>query len=370
MRPRALPPLLPLLLLAACASEPARPGRPPRTPPRDVEGPGPTPAAPTSAVDARPPRLTITSPHDGLRTGGDHVWVRGRAVDEASTWVDVTVVAGSWRRAVRLARNDDLAERVPLEEGAATIEVVATDAAGNSARVARAVRREPGFFGLPVEADRVVFVIDTSGSMVLTDRPATFPLGEEAFRAADPRDPAIAALQRLERAKTELSAALRGLRREQRFNVLAFADEVTRWRSACVEASDDERASALSFVEALVARGQTRTRDALAAALDDPQVEAIYLLSDGAPTDVPAGGASPEDLRRAAREGIDACLALVRERLAVRRVTIHTLGMDGPGVHHARWGPRDTPDDPAYLGMLRRFLEELARLGGGTFRPI
>jgi hypothetical protein len=51
-------------------------------------------------------------------------------------------------------------------------------------------------------------------------------------------------------------------------------------------------------------------------------------------------------------------------------VTIHTLGMDGPGVHHAAWGPRATPEDAGYLAMLRRFLEELARVSGGSFKPI
>lgn len=317
-------------------------------------------------VDRAPPRLVVTSPHDGLRTGADAVWLRGRVFDHQAR-VDVVIQAPGERRELRLERGQPLEVRLALPPGTSRLELTATDALGHAATLARVVTREEGFFGLPVTADHVVFVIDTSGSMVLLDRPAGHPLSEADLRRADPGDPIVRELSRIARAKTELAAALRGLRPAQRFNVIAFASDVRAWRPGVVAADEGARASALAFVDALTPGGLTRTRDALEVALADPAVEVIYLLSDGAPAD---RAGSAEALREQAREGAQACLALARERAAPRGVRLHVLGMDGPGLHLERWGPRDTPDDADYQRLLRRFLEELARVTGGSFRSL
>ncbi len=317
-------------------------------------------------VDRTPPRLLVSSPHDGLRTGAGEVWLRARVAD-AQPWVEVTIAGAGARRVVRLERGQPLDERLELPLGTSRIELEAVDALGHAATLSRVVTREEGFFGLPVTADHVVFVIDTSGSMVLLDRPEGYPLSEADLRRADPGDAAVRDLARITRAKTELSAAIRGLRPDQRFNVIAFASDVRPWRADLVAADEQARASALDFVAALSPGGLTRTRDALEAALGATDVEAIYLLSDGAPADRPGPA---EALRQQAHEGAQACLALARERAVPRGVRLHVLGMDGPGLHLARWGPRDTPDDPDYLRMLRRFLEELARVTGGSFRSL
>lgn len=318
-------------------------------------------------VDRSPPRFLITWPYEGQRTGADAVWLRGR-VQDASGPVDLVIETAAGKRALKVERGQVLSERIDLPVGATRITLVATDSLGHEARLVRTVTREEGFFGLPITAARVVFVIDTSGSMVLLDRPLSHPVTEVDLREAAADDPAVRELQRLARAKSELAAAIAGLRPDQQFNVIAYSSDVRRWRSSVVAADEAEKASARRFVGDLVASGLTRTRDALEAALEDPEVEAIYLLSDGAPAD--RAGANLDELRALAREGIAACLALARERAVERRVRIHVLGMDGPGVHLARWGKRDTPDDPAYLAMLRRFLEELASLTGGTFKSI
>lgn len=323
-------------------------------------------------VDKTPPRLLVTSPHDGLRTGAATLRLRARVVD-LQPWVEVSIEvqlglqsgAPGARRTVRLERGQALDETLELPRGTSRLELTAIDALGHVASLARVVTREEGFFGLPVTADHVVFVIDTSGSMVLLDRPGGHALSEADLRRADPGDPVVRDLARITRAKTELSAAIAGLRPDQRFNVIAFASDVRAWRQDLVVADDAARASALAFVEALTPGGLTRTREALEAALAHPTVEAIYLLSDGAPADRPGDA---DALRQQAHEGARACLALAREH--PRRVRIHVLGMDGPGIHLDRWGARDTPDDPAYLQMLRRFLEELARATGGTFRSL
>lgn len=318
-------------------------------------------------VDRSPPRWMITWPYEGQRTGADAVWLRGR-VQDGSGPVDLVIETAAGKRTLKVERGQVLAERLDLPLGASRITLVATDSLGHEARLTRTVTREEGFFGLPITAARVVFVIDTSGSMVLLDRPLSHPVTEVDLRQAAADDPAVRELQRLARAKNELAAAISGLRPDQQFNVIAYSSDVRRWRSSVVAADEAEKASALRFVGELVASGLTRTRDALEAALEDPEVEAIYLLSDGAPAD--RAGANLDELRALAREGIAACLQVARERAVERRVRIHVLGMDGPGVHLARWGARDTPDDPGYLAMLRRFLEDLARLTGGTFKSI
>jgi uncharacterized protein YegL len=113
-----------------------------------------------------------------------------------------------------------------------------------------------GYYGIPIRARRLVFVIDISGSM------------------AGPR---------LASAKKELVRAIGGLPDTAEFNVLAFNTRVGAWSPRLVRASEGARKQAAEFVDRLVAAGGTSTYDALTAALG-MRVEAIYLLTDGEPS--------------------------------------------------------------------------------------
>ena len=73
---------------------------------------------------------------------------------------------------------------------------------------------------------------------------------------------------------------------KQRFNLVAFNSKVTPWRDRLVEANANNIKSASDWIQALNAAGTTNTSAAIRFALNDPNTEAIYLLSDGRPDQV------------------------------------------------------------------------------------
>ncbi|HUY92488.1 MAG TPA: HEAT repeat domain-containing protein [Pirellulales bacterium] len=112
------------------------------------------------------------------------------------------------------------------------------------------------YYGIPIYAERLVFVIDTSGSMRRGGR--------------------------IETAKRELMDAINALPEGVSFNVLAFNERVFRWRRKLLIASPENKQKAVQFVEQQGLGRATASYDALEAALD-LDAEAIYFLTDGAP---------------------------------------------------------------------------------------
>ena len=118
-----------------------------------------------------------------------------------------------------------------------------------------AVQGGRSYYGLPLNARRVVFVVDISGSMTG---------------------------QRLAAAKRELTGAISGMPEDTQLGLVAFSTRVVPWRPELAAATPANKQNALRFVNQLMARGRTATYDALEAAFCY-DAEAIYLLSDGAP---------------------------------------------------------------------------------------
>jgi len=169
------------------------------------------------------------------------------------------------------------------------------------------------YYGIPIRAQRLVFVIDTSGSM------------------AGPR---------LARAQKELVQAVNQLPVRAMFNIIVFNSTFAMWSPKPVPATDAVKKRATAFVAGLFAKGQTCTYDALKAALD-LKVESIYVLTDGAPTN----GAIVRP---------DAILAAVQAQNRLVGSSIHVIGI-APG-----------PDE----GIFNRFLQALAAQNHGQYRKI
>jgi len=68
------------------------------------------------------------------------------------------------------------------------------------------------------------------------------------------------------------------------FNIIFFESEVTAFSKKLVRMSRGMRAKALRFVSDQFALRATALYPALKLAFEDPLVDTIYLLSDGAPT--------------------------------------------------------------------------------------
>jgi hypothetical protein len=136
------------------------------------------------------------------------------------------------------------------------------------ARRLREVTRST-FFGLRILSERVVFVIDVSGSM----REPT--LGRYIDETGEPR---------IERAKKELVRALEGLAPTAFFNIVVFSDGAASFAARMQEVNKTTVGTAEQFVQRLGARGGTNLYGALSLALEDTDVDSIYVLSDGEPS--------------------------------------------------------------------------------------
>ncbi|HET6879344.1 MAG TPA: VWA domain-containing protein [Pirellulales bacterium] len=176
---------------------------------------------------------------------------------------------------------------------------------------AEAVRSRSMYHGLPIYASRLVFVIDTSGSM---------------------RGPPILA------AVKELIDAVNGLPEGVYFNVLAFDRDVKPWQRKLAIASNENKKQLAHWIESQGLGGATASYDALEAALN-LDTEAIYFLTDGAPH----GG----------KVVIPAEIVEIISRLNfTRRITINCIGFGAM---------RLVPTD---------FLETLAARNYGEYRPV
>jgi hypothetical protein len=107
---------------------------------------------------------------------------------------------------------------------------------------------------------------------------------------------------KVEIVREELLRALSGLQSHSSFNILGYNATPSAWRAErgglkLHRAGTETIESARAWTRALEVATGTNIHDTLAAALDVPEVETIYLLSDGVPS---RGGGTAEVERRAA----------------------------------------------------------------------
>ena len=190
------------------------------------------------------------------------------------------------------------------------------------------------YHGLRVLSDNAAFIIDTSESMKLEYVPKDERerLGTEeaaagggvasaaAAKAAEASRLESAKRTRMEVAKEELAQVVQGLADGKRFNVIGF-DSVTRdlikdglgkYDEHLETMGPEVRDRARAFIQSVSPQGQTYMLHALKAALAYPEVDTIYLLSDGAPT--------------AASGNTDEILRYLRQENRLRSVRINTIG--------------------------------------------
>ncbi len=137
------------------------------------------------------------------------------------------------------------------------------------------------YFNIPLVSDRVIFLLDTSGSMsapmggVRRSSPSTGS-GKGGKRSTAPT--------RLEEAKVQLKRVITALPEDARFNLIYFDTPVNTFLARMVFAKKGMKQKAIGSVQGLQPRGGTNIHDALEEAFTDQAVDTIYLLSDGAPS--------------------------------------------------------------------------------------
>jgi Ca-activated chloride channel family protein len=169
------------------------------------------------------------------------------------------------------------------------------------------------YYGLPLFAEKLVFVLDTSGSM---------------------------SGQRIVSAKRELVRAIEGLPNHTEFAVVVFNGTVDVWQRQLAKATPASKKAAIHYVNAQDPHSNTASYDALEAAMSF-DTEAIYFLSDGAPH----GGkiSAPVDI-----------VAAISTANHTRKISMYTIGI-GAGF----------PGSP-----LDVFLKTLAEKNYGVYRRV
>jgi HEAT repeat protein len=126
------------------------------------------------------------------------------------------------------------------------------------------------FFGIRIISHHVLFIIDVSGSM-----------NEQITSEYDGK----AGRTRIEVAKSELAKCIQGLEPTAFFNIVTFSSDVKRWfEGRLAAASPKNLDEARAYVSKLLPFGGTNTYGALREAFKDPDVDTIFLMSDGEPS--------------------------------------------------------------------------------------
>lgn len=125
------------------------------------------------------------------------------------------------------------------------------------------------FFGIRIESHRVIFIIDVSGSMLELTR------ARYVNQSGAPR---------IDVAKAELVRAIKSLEPGSLFNIIQFSSGVEPWQDGVAESDGEGREAAFEWIERMGANGATNLYGSLEEAFKDPDVDTIFVLSDGEPT--------------------------------------------------------------------------------------
>jgi hypothetical protein len=176
--------------------------------------------------------------------------------------------------------------------------------------------RTLSYYDIPVVSSRVAFLVDKSLSMLL-------PLGTDQK------------VSRLDGAKQQLTSVLEALPADCHVNLVTFSGKVEAVWEQLRPASSDNKQDILKQVKRLVADSNTNIFDAIELAYKDPEVDTIYLLTDGEPTT--GRLVAPEDI-------LDEVLRWNRQR----QIVIHCIG----------------------IGTDADLLKRLAQESGGTYKQV
>ncbi|MBI3819928.1 MAG: HEAT repeat domain-containing protein [Planctomycetes bacterium] len=121
------------------------------------------------------------------------------------------------------------------------------------------------FFGLPIDSDHVAFFIDCGATMA-----NQAPGG---------------GMSKMQQVLGELETTLKAIPQGTRFNVYAYSSHPTPWQPKPQILNEKSMKAALDFLRNQTLAGNKNIWEALRAALADPDIDTVYLMSDGEPED-------------------------------------------------------------------------------------
>ena len=162
------------------------------------------------------------------------------------------------------------------------------------------------FYGIPTRSERVLFIIDISGSM----NKEVEQFKRVVITGRKNSEMAVEGKTRLEVARNELKRAISNLNQDKYFSIIFFNHAVKNWRPEMTQATRKVKGTVRKELDAIVASGTTYTLGALREAfvlagvlteggktrkVNQVEVDTIFLLSDGGPTDNRMEGPKPMD---------------------------------------------------------------------------
>jgi len=185
------------------------------------------------------------------------------------------------------------------------------------------------YYKFGIYSDRVLFVVDTSGSMNWSYH----------FKPS-----------RIDVARRQLDKVLRTIQKNALVNVMTYSDKVRMWQKQEVTANEKNIQRAVAWTQKVLAKpeGDTHTYKALKKAFErNPEFDTIYFLSDGYPSD--GDYISPEGI-----------VYSVRAWNRYRRARINTIALTLENVD--RGHPNEATSS---LVRMKELMRELARTTGG-----
>lgn len=153
------------------------------------------------------------------------------------------------------------------------------------------------YYGIPLLSKRSVFLIDTSGSMsarigTTGGQPGNQPGGQpgnqpggRGNRGGNRGGGERGGRTRLDEVKRQLYAAVEKLPDEQLFNIYFYAGQPNPMWPQLQKAVGEDRKAVLDRIQKTdIGAGGTNIFDSLERAFADPEVDTVYLLSDGEPS--------------------------------------------------------------------------------------
>ncbi|MFN0242214.1 MAG: HEAT repeat domain-containing protein [Planctomycetota bacterium] len=186
---------------------------------------------------------------------------------------------------------------------AETITGAVTTGVGGTKRAPVLGDTRVGFAGMNTLSDRVVFLVDFSGSLWMTK---------------------VGARTRKELVDGEMRKALQSLPKNTEFNVIPYTGEPFPWSDALVPSSAANVKRALEFFERCHQTGKGDYFGAVQLALRDPKVDTIVVLTDGAPT----GGR---------RWNLELMVELLAEANRFRKIAFDSVLVGGTRTQQRHW---------------------------------
>jgi uncharacterized protein YegL len=161
-------------------------------------------------------------------------------------------------------------------------------------------QKSDSFYGLQTAGQRIVFVVDISGSMEgknegsLQDQMTGMAVQKTGNAMGSFIGGSLGSFvgkqttseaTKLGGAKRELIPAIQGLPAESSFAIVTFGRDVKPWMLGMAPATTQNKNVALATIKQLEANGGTPARKALEAALEFPDATLVLFVSDGRPTD-------------------------------------------------------------------------------------